>query len=187
MSPKAREKRSAIQKEAQNSPKVKAKHSLAQKRRWADSEERVRIVEAINAPEAKAKKRASALIAQHRSDVKEKHRITNARPDVHTRRSIACSISKQGQRNPRHIIDRSHVDAKGYPLSFIDIAAHIRDRDNHVCFDCGKTEEENSTLMALDVHHIDFDKDNSDPTNLITLCRQCHKRRHVEERNRQNV
>jgi 5-methylcytosine-specific restriction endonuclease McrA len=26
----------------------------------------------------------------------------------------------------------------------------------------------------LDVHHIDYDKDNLSPNNLITLCRRCH-------------
>ena len=26
----------------------------------------------------------------------------------------------------------------------------------------------------LDVHHIDYDKKNNDPKNLISLCRKCH-------------
>lgn len=29
---------------------------------------------------------------------------------------------------------------------------------------------------ALDVHHIDFDKNNNEEYNLITLCKQCHNK-----------
>jgi len=43
----------------------------------------------------------------------------------------------------------------------------IRTRDDYCCQVCGK---ENS----FSVHHIDYNKFNSDETNCITLCRSCH-------------
>jgi hypothetical protein len=43
----------------------------------------------------------------------------------------------------------------------------IRERDNYICLVCGKEP-------SIDVHHIDYDKKNCNPDNLITLCRSCH-------------
>lgn len=46
----------------------------------------------------------------------------------------------------------------------------VRIRDNHQCQICGK--QENGSKM--DVHHIDYDKKNCSPSNLISLCHDCH-------------
>ena len=46
----------------------------------------------------------------------------------------------------------------------------IRERDNFTCRMCGKKEDKN----APDVHHIDYNKDNLEPNNLIALCKSCH-------------
>ena len=45
----------------------------------------------------------------------------------------------------------------------------IRERDGCKCVLCGSTGK-------LDVHHINYDKSDSDPSNLITLCGSCHIR-----------
>jgi 5-methylcytosine-specific restriction endonuclease McrA len=46
----------------------------------------------------------------------------------------------------------------------------IRERDRYICKLCGKKQEDN----LHPVHHIDYNKKNCDPKNLITLCRSCH-------------
>jgi hypothetical protein len=46
----------------------------------------------------------------------------------------------------------------------------IRIRDNHTCQICNKKQE--NKLFA--VHHIDYNKNNCCPENLITLCNSCH-------------
>jgi len=46
----------------------------------------------------------------------------------------------------------------------------IRERDNYVCQICSKLQED----KCFDIHHIDYDKKNNNPKNLITLCRKCH-------------
>lgn len=46
----------------------------------------------------------------------------------------------------------------------------IRERDHYTCRICG----EQQTDRAFPVHHIDYDKKNCDPNNLITLCNSCH-------------
>lgn len=48
----------------------------------------------------------------------------------------------------------------------------IRQRDNHTCQLCGRTQKE--LKYTFPVHHIDYDKKNCEPINLITLCRGCH-------------
>jgi len=44
----------------------------------------------------------------------------------------------------------------------------IRERDNYICQICSQ--------YGNQVHHIDYDKKNCNPGNLITLCRQCHQK-----------
>ena len=46
----------------------------------------------------------------------------------------------------------------------------IRQRDNYTCQLCGCRQEDTTHL----VHHINYNKKNCNPDNLITLCRSCH-------------
>jgi 5-methylcytosine-specific restriction endonuclease McrA len=48
----------------------------------------------------------------------------------------------------------------------------IRRRDGLVCVLCGRSEEELGRKLC--VHHIDYDKKNGDPENLLSLCVSCH-------------
>ena len=48
----------------------------------------------------------------------------------------------------------------------------IRKRDNYTCQLCGKTQKENR--VKLSVHHIDYDKMNTQPSNNKSLCRSCN-------------
>lgn len=54
----------------------------------------------------------------------------------------------------------------------------IRKRDNYQCRNCNITEEEQLIVIGyvLHVHHIDYDKQNNNINNLITLCFWCHCR-----------
>ena len=58
-----------------------------------------------------------------------------------------------------------------YSLDFNRILKQeINARDNFTCQVCH--EEENGRVLV--VHHIDYNKKNSNPWNLIALCRSCH-------------
>jgi len=57
----------------------------------------------------------------------------------------------------------------------------IRKRDNFRCQQCFRNQDElfRNTVagvrkVKLDVHHIDFNKRNNNPNNLISLCHSCH-------------
>jgi len=49
----------------------------------------------------------------------------------------------------------------------------IRARDHHVCQHCGATDNGGKKMC---VHHIDYNKNNNLPANLIALCDDCHLR-----------
>jgi len=61
-----------------------------------------------------------------------------------------------------------------YSLNFYNpkFRKQILDRDNNQCQnpDCDK----NPSRYSLQIHHIDYDKKNSTPQNLITLCPSCN-------------
>lgn len=60
-----------------------------------------------------------------------------------------------------------------YPLKFNNIIKEsIRIRDHRQCQICGKSEK--NYYRKLDIHHIDYNKNNLDPENLISLCDSCH-------------
>lgn len=60
-----------------------------------------------------------------------------------------------------------------YPLAFNNsLKLRIRAMDENCCAICNKTEKENG--RKLDVHHIDYNKQNCTEDNLLSLCQTCH-------------
>lgn len=60
-----------------------------------------------------------------------------------------------------------------YPLGWTKtFKEQIRYRDGYKCQICGCPEVE--CYRKLDVHHIDYNKDNLNPKNLVSLCKSCH-------------
>ena len=57
-----------------------------------------------------------------------------------------------------------------------ELKALIRDRDGGACKSCGRR---GTPKRAPDVHHLNGDKQDCRPENLITLCHPCHQRAHV--------
>lgn len=51
----------------------------------------------------------------------------------------------------------------------------IRERDHYTCQICGALQSE----VAFPVHHIDYNKKNCSPSNLITLCKKCHGKTNI--------
>jgi len=52
----------------------------------------------------------------------------------------------------------------------ITLRISIRERDKYICQLCKEKQGD----ISLDVHHIDYNKKNNNPNNLISLCRSCH-------------
>lgn len=68
-----------------------------------------------------------------------------------------------------------------YSIDWTDILREaIRTRDNYICQICGIHQDElDGFSKLLDVHHIDYDKKNCNPNNLVTLCRSCHLKTNI--------
>lgn len=60
-----------------------------------------------------------------------------------------------------------------YPRVFYKNRKLVMERDEDKCQCCG-CERDGQFTNRLTVHHIDTDKGNNSPSNLITLCQQCH-------------
>ena len=70
---------------------------------------------------------------------------------------------------------------KPYPLGWTTtFKEQIRFRDNYKCQNCGCHEVEN--CRKLDVHHIDYNKENLNSDNLIALCQRCHGKTNGKDR-----
>ena len=75
-----------------------------------------------------------------------------------------------GKNNPNWLGGKSH---EPYTVDWnATLKRSIRERDKYICqiIECQKPQG----ATAHHVHHIDYDKKNSNPNNLITLCRSCH-------------
>lgn len=79
-----------------------------------------------------------------------------------------------------------------YGLEFNkELKENLKNLYNHVCQLC------NSTDVELDIHHIDYNKNNNNMINLVPLCKKCHgktnfnrekwKKLLTENKNRSNI
>jgi len=101
-----------------------------------------------------------------------KPRCLDCNKEITHKAKRCSSCAKLGERNNSWNGGASFHD---YPVTFNYILkSEIRERDKYMCVVCGCTEEDNGKY--LDVHHIDYNKDNCEPDNLISLCRFCHPR-----------
>lgn len=88
-----------------------------------------------------------------------------------------CGMDCRSKWNAANYVAHKNPNWKGgksfepYPTTWnFRLREAIRDRDGRVCQICGKAQ--NGERLA--VHHIDYDKKNIAPQNLISLCHLCH-------------
>jgi hypothetical protein len=78
------------------------------------------------------------------------------------------SINFSGEKSP------SWQGGKSFEIYPIDwtktLRISIRERDRYTCQIC--SDKQGDTVFHI--HHIDYDKRNCNPNNLITLCKSCH-------------
>jgi len=87
-------------------------------------------------------------------------------------RQKLSEVSKQniGEKNPNW---KGGASFEPYSPDFTwELKEAIKQRDSYLCRLCSIPEME--CLQPHCVHHIDYDKENDNPSNLITLCRICH-------------
>ena len=120
----------------------------------------------------------AALGEKHQPMLKHKH-------SVETRQRISESLrsSPNVLRGPVHPGWKGGVANFPYgPEMKESLKAAIRFRDGNLCRLCGGLEP--ILGRRLSVHHIDYDKRNYDPQNLLSLCSKCHGKVSGDVRNR---
>jgi len=83
---------------------------------------------------------------------------------------------KEGHKGMIGVNNPNWQDGKSFEAYSRDfnykLKKRIRDRSGNICSICGKDKDTNG--RELDVHHIDYNKKNNNPNNLIALCHDCH-------------
>lgn len=143
------------------------KLSVAAKTRFADPEYRQRWFESINTPELR-KQTSDRMKARWVNGVysteeyRQNLKAALNRPEVRAK----ISESHRGEKNPAW---RGGASFEPYGIEFDEtLRREIRERDGYKCAICGGS--------GNCVHHIDYNKRNNDPSNLITLCRKDHSK-----------
>jgi 5-methylcytosine-specific restriction enzyme A len=95
--------------------------------------------------------------------------------------SIKCAgLAQSGENNPSWNGGKSF---EPYSIDWTEtLRRSIRERDRYTCQMCGKLQ----TDRAFCVHHIDYNKKNDNPNNLITLCLECHLKTNINRNYWQN-
>jgi len=115
------------------------------------------------------KKRSVAMLGfKHSEKTKEKMRMVKTKEHRENiiKGMLKYFLEQGGSKEP-------------YSVDWIQtLKRAVRERDNYICQVCSK--------YGNAVHHIDYNKKNSNPDNLITLCGKCHaktnhKRKEWEE------
>jgi len=117
--------------------------------------------------------------------IKAKRRSNNGNhpPKGQNNKNFDKSLTKEHRKKlcgPRlHIRgDKSHLWQGGksfepYGLKFNkELKEKIRERDECLCQECCIHQDKLS--YKLHTHHIDYNKKNNEPNNLISLCKNCH-------------
>lgn len=102
-------------------------------------------------------------------------------PDSKYKPSKFCSIKCKGQWQSENLILENACNWQGgksfepYTTDWTDdLRESIRKRDEYICQMCGVHQEELN--RKLDVHHINYIKEDCNPDNLKTLCNNCHRK-----------
>lgn len=96
----------------------------------------------------------------------------------HTKETrIKMSLAQSGKNHPNW---QGGVSFEPYCTIFSDeeYKQSLRDRDGNICLNCNKTEDQEGRKLSL--HHIDYDKMNCKPKNLVTVCISCNTKANTD-------
>ena len=125
---------------------------------------------------------SAGLVGKKQSDEHRRKNSEGHKGQVSPNKGIPCPIERRkrisetlkgrfvGELNPAW---KGGLSFEEYGIEFDAVLKmKIHSRDFYTCQLCGGNGSNNGRLP--DVHHIDYDKKNNNPWNLITLCMMCH-------------
>ena len=189
-----------------HSLQTRVKLSAISKACWRNPEYRAKIVAAgkgkHQSPEARAKVSLSlkgnqrTLGYKHTPETRAKMSAAHKGkcPSPETRAKISAGLERRpyslqtrakigaahkglqvGPKNPAWL---GGISRAPYAWTFnAELKEEVRRRDGYKCQVCGVPETE--CRGKLPVHHVNYDKKNSDPLNLVALCPSCHSRTNI--------
>src|SRR3990167_511175 len=102
----------------------------------------------------------------------------NKRPDV-SEYNRKYKIEQIEDKNPNWQGGKSF---EPYGLEFNKkLKEQVRLRDRYRCQECFRHQSE--LKQKLNIHHIDYNKQNNNPNNLISLCKNCHTQTNFNREN----
>ena len=100
--------------------------------------------------------------------------------EFRTKISVSWTPERRAEQS-RNMTGNNHfnwIDGRSYepyPAEFSEkLKRQIRERDGYICQACGISQDELGKTLAI--HHIDYNKHNNNPNNLITLCQSCNNK-----------
>lgn len=87
-------------------------------------------------------------------------------------KNIRCyDCFRKYYKGDKHHAWKGGISKSPYPFNFNkQLKEYIKNRDGNICRICKKEGINNTKLLSI--HHIDYNKNNLDESNLITLCRK---------------
>ena len=111
-------------------------------------------------------------------ETRNKIRLGNQRKQYSLETIKRLRAARTGCKNPMW---RGGLSIKLYDYKFNNSYKEmIRLRDGYKCQLCGCSQIEN--IRKLAIHHIDYIKTNTVPTNNISLCRNCHPKTNINRK-----
>ena len=105
---------------------------------------------------------------KNRLKIKTNHPMYGKHPSEETKLKMS-----EAQKMENHSQWQGGISFEPYTFNFNkELKELIRKRDNYRCQLCGMPELEN--IKKLCIHHIDYNKKNCSPDNLISLCGNCN-------------
>ena len=115
------------------------------------------------------KPRSAPMTEEHKRNLRESIRIASLRPEVMKKRSDAM----KRRVGPLANNWKGGIATEPYSRDWTKtLKEAIRQRDGYTCRNCGIKQD--MLPKSLDVHHVDYDKTNCNPDNLVSLCHSCH-------------
>jgi hypothetical protein len=156
---------------------IGSKRTEEQRKKMSDSKKGKKLSINAYAPESIEKRRIKLLGRSHTPESNQKRSDSQKGKEFSESHRIHLTENiRERVRSGKHNWYRGGITSDPYPSEFGSfLKRQIRIRDNHRCRSCGV----NVYCSKLGhVHHIDGNKQNCDPSNLMLLCATCHNAVH---------